>query len=384
MSRAADGPLSVCLLSDVAPPSVGGAQTVLDELARRLAVAGHRPLVVAPRPRGHADDRHRGYPVARHRRPWSKRVAVRLLLPRLLLLHRRHRFDVIHCHAAYPQAYVARTFRRLCGVPYVVRPHGADVLPGDAIRSSPRLERRMRAALVAADTVIAQGESLRGVILGLGVPPARIVTINNGVDAAAFAAAPPFDHPRPYGLAMGSLVPHKGLDLLVRAWAADAAPGLDLLVAGDGPDRRPLERLAAECGLAGRIRFLGTVHGSGKTSVLRSAAVFVCPSRREPFSNAILEALAAGLPVVATAVGGNLELVEHETNGLLCEPDSPAALAAAVRRVATDAMLRQRLAEGASAGIRRRDWGEVVDRYLSVYRAATRGVTRPARGADPR
>lgn len=372
--------LSICLFSDVALPTVGGAQAVLDELARRLAAAGHRPVVVAARPRQPWDDGPLGYPVVRIRRPWSKRFAVRLALPRLLLLHRRHRFDVVHCHAAYPQAYVARTLRRLCGVPYVVRPHGADVLPGDPIRASPRLERRMRAALVAADAVIAQGESLREVIAALGVAPARLVTINNGVDVAAFAAATPFDHPRPYALGMGSLVPHKGFDLIVRAWAAAAAPSLDLLVAGDGPERAALERLAGELGLAGRVRFLGPVLGRDKVSLLRSAAFFVCPSRREPYSNAILEAMAAGLPVVATAVGGNPEIVRHEVSGLVCEPESPAALAAAAGRIAADPALRDRLAAGAVGVAREHDWPDVVDRYVAIYRR----VIEAARPPGPR
>lgn len=377
MSRRPSATLSICLFSDVALPTVGGAQAVLDELARRLAAAGHRPVVVTARPRQPWDDGPLGYPVVRTRRAWSKRFAVRLALPRLMLLHRRHRFDVVHCHAAYPQAYVARTLRRLCGVPYVVRPHGADVLPGDPIRASPRLERRMRGALVAADAVIAQGESLREVIAGLGVPPARLVTINNGVDVAAFAAAPPFDHPRPYAIGMGSLVPHKGFDLLLRAWAAAAGPSLDLVVAGDGPERGALERLAGQLGLAGRVWFPGMVRGRDKVSLLRSAAFFVCPSRREPYSNAILEAMAAGLPVVATAVGGNPEIVRHEVSGLVCAPESPAALATAAGRLGADAALRDRLASGAIDLVRGHDWPGVVDRYVGVYRRVIAAVTRP-------
>jgi glycosyltransferase involved in cell wall biosynthesis len=360
--------LSVCLFSDVSLPALGGAQTVLDCLARRLVAAGHRAVVVAPRPREPWDDARLGYPVVRHRRPFSKRVGTRLLLPRLLALHRRERFDLVHCHAAYPQAHVAATLRRLSGVPFVVRPHGCDVLPGEAIRRSPRLEARMKAALAAADLVIAQGEFLRGVIAEAGVTAERIRVVNNGVDVSEFRAAEPWPHPRPYLLGVGSLVPHKGFDLLLRAYALLPADRPDLLIAGDGPERERLGDLARRLGIDRQVHLLGPVTGGRKVSLYRSATCFVCPSRREPFANVLLEALAAGLPAVATDVGGNREIVRDGENGLLCQPESPADLAAALDRLVADASLATHLRRGAATTIRRFDWPAVADRYIDLYR----------------
>lgn len=364
----APAPLSVCLLSDVAPPALGGAQTVLDCLARRLLAAGHRAVVVAPQPREPWDDARLGYPVVRHRRPWSKRLGTRFLLPRLLALHRRERFDLVHCHAAYPQAHVAATLRRLTGLPFVVRPHGCDILPGEVIRRSPRLERRMKRALAAADLVVAQGEFLRGVIAEAGVPAARIRVINNGVDVAAFGAADPYPHPRPYLLGMGSLVPHKGFDLLLRGHALLPADRPDLLIAGEGPEREGLLALARDLGIERQVHLVGPVTGDRKVSLFRSAVCFVCPSRREPFANVLLEALASGLPAVATDVGGNREIVRAGENGLLCDPDSPPALAAAVGRLLADAALATTFRAGAARLIARFDWDAVADRYIDLYR----------------
>lgn len=371
--------LSICLFTDVCLPTLGGAQTVLDQLCRQLMQLGHGPVVVAPPAREPFDDRQLGYPVVRHRRQWSKRFAVRAVLPRLLALHARHRFDVVHCHAAYPQAYVALTLRQLTGLRYVVRPHGADVLPDEAIRRVPRLAARMSRALTAADAVVAQGESLRDVIRGIGVAAERIVTINNGVDVAAFATAEPFPHPRRYILGVGSLARHKGFDLLVDAYAQLRDPAVDLLIAGDGSESAALAAQITDLGLCDRVRLLGPVTGDRKVSLYRSAEFFVCPSRREPFANVILEALASGLPIVATDVGGNRELVQPEMNGLLCEPESPAALATAMQRLLDEPAITARLRTAAVASIIDHDWPQVVARYLDVYRM----VVGSARHSQP-
>lgn len=359
--------LSICLFTDVCLPTLGGAQTVLDQLCRQIVRLGHRPVVVAPPAREPFDDRQLGYPVIRHRRQWSKRFAVRAILPRLLALHARHHFDIVHCHAAYPQAYVALTLRQLTGIPYVVRPHGADVLPDDAIRRVPRLAHRMTRALTAADAVIAQGDALRDVILGIGVAADRIVTINNGVDVAAFATAEPFPHPRRYILGLGSLVPHKGFDLLVDAYARLRDPAVDLLIAGDGGESAALEAQIERLRLRDRVRLLGPVTGDRKVSLYRSAAFFTCPSRREPFANVILEALASGLPVVATDVGGNRELVHSEVNGLLCQPESPISLATAMQRLLDEPAITARLRAAALPSIVDHDWPQVAARYVDAY-----------------
>jgi glycosyltransferase involved in cell wall biosynthesis len=369
--------LSICLHTDVCLPTLGGAQTVLDQLCRQLVRLGHRPVVVAPPAREPFDDRQFGYPVVRHRRQWSKRFGVRAILPRLLALHARHHFDVVHCHAAYPQAYVATTLRQLTGVPYVVRPHGADVLPDEAIRRTPRLAHRMTRALTAADAIIAQGEALRDVIHGLGVAADRIVTINNGVDVTAFATAEPFSHPRRYLLGLGSLVRHKGFDLLIDAYARLRDPAVDLLIAGDGGESAALEAQVERLGLRDRVRLLGPVTGDRKVSLYRSAELFVCPSRREPFANVILEALASGLPVVAADVGGNPELVTPEVNGLLCRPESPTAIAAAIQQLLDEPAVTRRLRAAAPQSIAGHDWPRVAMRYVETYRAVVATARRP-------
>src|SRR5690606_21825721 len=168
-------------------------------------------------------------------------------------------------------AYVGATFRRLFGVPFVVRPHGSDILPGERIRQHARLERRLRRGLASADAVIAQGTFLAGIIRDLGVDGERIRVIYNGVALEELRSAPPFDAPRPYVLGIGNLSRRKGFDVLLRAWARCDSREHDLVIAGDGRERFALEALARELEIADRVRFLGHVEGQRKASLYRSA-----------------------------------------------------------------------------------------------------------------
>jgi glycosyltransferase involved in cell wall biosynthesis len=162
----------------------------------------------------------------------------------------------------------------------------------------------------------------------------RTTVIHNGVDLARFDA--PTGHVyRPPGrrvlVAVARLDPIKGLDVLVTAFReiASARPDVDLWIVGDGPARAALEGQIAELRLSSRVSLLGA--RSDVADLLRSADVFVSSSLSECLPNAVLEAMAAGCPVVATAVGGVPEIVDART-GILVPPGSSADLAAAVLR----------------------------------------------------
>jgi glycosyltransferase involved in cell wall biosynthesis len=357
----------ICLYTDTFFPLVGGAEMVLHNLATRLTADGQPVVMLAPYIRRRDNRVDASYPIYRYAKPTSKRFGARQILVHLTWLYWRHRFQVLHCHSGYPSAYVGATFKRLFGIPLVVRPHGCDVLPGDRIRQHPRLERRLRRALAAADAVVAQGHYLKEVILELGVEEKRIHMIHNGVDVTAFASGTPFPHPRPYILSVGKLKPHKGFDILLRAYARLPHPPVDLLIAGRGR-LQELQELAQQLGLGQRVRFVGFVEGQEKINLYHSAAFFVCPSRREPFANVILEALAAGVPVVASAVGGNPELVHHGQHGLLFPAEDDKALADTLHHLIEAPALLARLRANIPTFIRQFDWPVIAARYLELYR----------------
>ncbi len=192
-----------------------------------------------------------------------------------------------------------------------------------------------------------------------GLAPERIVVFTNGFDLGRFRPAgdraekEKLRHTweiEPEDVLMGTasrLVSQKGLDVLIKAMAHMADKGMDarLVIAGEGELRKHLEDLAVESGVPGRVRFMGRV--DDMPSFLKMLDVFLFASRSEGRSNAIGEALAAGLPVIATDIPGNNELIEHERNGLLVPPGDSLAVADGVERLVNDGALQEQLAADA-------------------------------------
>jgi glycosyltransferase involved in cell wall biosynthesis len=149
----------------------------------------------------------------------------------------------------------------------------------------------------------------------------------------------------------GRLSVQKSVDVALRALTQ--LEGLSLVLAGDGPDAEKLRRLAADLGLDGRARFLGAQPRDVVFELLRAADAVVLSSSWENFPHVVVEALAVGTPVVATATGGVTEIVRDGENGLLVPPGDPEALAGSIRRLFDDDALRARLAERAPASVER-------------------------------
>ncbi len=349
-------------------PTLGGAERVLDGLARSLDDRGHPVTVLAPHVRGERALPPAPYRLVRYRRPTSKRFGIRQLVVRLLWEHWRRPADVLHCHGAYPPGFVGLAFRRLTGVPVVVRPHGSDILPGEWIRRHARLEPRVARVMREADAVIAQGQELAREAEALGAPAGRIRIIGNAVEIPVGARRAPAEPP--LLVAMGSLSPKKGFDLLVQALPAvrAAVSGVRLILAGEGPERGRLRAQALELGVESAVELPGQVVGAAKAELFSQAALAVVPSRREPFSNLLLELLAAGCPVVATAVGGTPEILGDPPAGILVPPEDPDRLAQAVTDLLRDPGRRKDLGDMARARAAAFGWPRMVDGYLGVYR----------------
>jgi 2-deoxystreptamine N-acetyl-D-glucosaminyltransferase/2-deoxystreptamine glucosyltransferase len=146
----------------------------------------------------------------------------------------------------------------------------------------------------------------------------------------------------------------------------------DLVVVGDGPERGRVEALAAGCGRAGRVRLAGFVAHDAVPAVLASLDVLVLPSVYEEMGSVLTEAMASGLPVVASAVGGIPEVVRDGETGLLVPPLDVAALAEVLDRLAADPGLRARLAEGARTHARDYAWPRLAGEVAALYRRVAR------------
>jgi glycosyltransferase involved in cell wall biosynthesis len=223
----------------------------------------------------------------------------------------------------------------------------------------------------------------------IGFPLDRIQTIRNGVELSRFAGHMGREDARhalglpaevPVVGAVGRLVPVKDHVGLVEATALLGRDGLRPIVAiaGDGPLRADIETRAAALGVQGQVRLLG--HRQDIDTVFTALDVFVLPSRSEGLSNTILEAMAAGLPVVATHVGGADEMVVDGATGLLVPPASPQALAAALRRLLLDPALRTTMGHAGRARVEKDfDLAETVRQYEGLYTdlARERGLPMP-------
>jgi glycosyltransferase involved in cell wall biosynthesis len=224
-----------------------------------------------------------------------------------------------------------------------------------------------RQAYRAATKVVANSPAARAILEREGVATESIAVIPNGVDCAAFPARRA-RRPIRTVLTVANLRPEKSHETLISAAAALAGdlPELRFRIAGDGPRRAALEALVRDRGLTSRVEFLG--HREDIPSLLADADVFVLPSRSEAFPNSAIEAMAAGLPVVASATGGLVDLVDHARTGLLVPPGDSARLALALRRLAADPARAAAMGEAGRDDVRQRySFERMVDGFQSLY-----------------
>ncbi|PYM76606.1 MAG: sugar transferase [Candidatus Rokuibacteriota bacterium] len=291
---------------------------------------------------------------------------------RLVGLLRRLRPDVVHTRNW--SAFDGIMAGRLAGVGRIAHgEHGREFADPHGRNRRRKILRRLLAPLVDSFTTVSD-DLRRWLIEDVRIRAAKVVRIHNGVDTARYSPGDRAEGRAALGIPSGGTVvgtvgrlnPVKGHVTLIRAFARLATADAVLVVAGDGPCRDELHQCAKTLGLGDRVRFLGERHDVPR--VLRAMDVFVLPSIAEGISNTTLEAMATGLPVVATRVGGNAELVVHGTTGRLVPAENPEALAEGIAEYVSDPI--RRLDHGARARARAVDvFGLDVmrDTYASLY-----------------
>jgi glycosyltransferase involved in cell wall biosynthesis len=230
---------------------------------------------------------------------------------------------------------------------------------------------------LACDRVVATCRDEAAELTRMGIPPHKIGIVPCGVDPDRFTPKGPAAPRGPYPhrlLQLGRLVPRKGVAVAVAALAR--LPGTELVVVGgppadrldDDPEVRRLRGIARDAGVADRVRFTGAVPSEEVPPLLRSADVVVCPADYEPFGIVPLEAMACGVPVVASAVGGQLDTVADPGTGRLVPPRDPEALACAVAGLLADPVAREACgAAGRRRVLGRYGWGRVAAATEAAY-----------------
>ncbi|WP_211361719.1 glycosyltransferase family 4 protein [Pseudonocardia cypriaca] len=274
--------------------------------------------------------------------------------------------DLVHLHMASYGSFARKAglfwLAWALRVPAVVHLHGAEFHLFHAGLPRP-LRAVVRATLTRAAVVVALGDRWARE-LALIAPAARVVPVPNAVPVPVAAARPP-DAP-PHAVFLGEIGERKGAFVLIEAWAR-LAPGTRLTLAGDGAVERA-RRVVAEHGLEGSVQVRSWLPPDQVGELLAGADVLVLPSRNEGQPMAVLEAMAHGLCVVASEVGGIPELVDDGRTGLLVPPDDVEALAAALRKVLADAGLRAALGAAArERALREFDVDVVWRRIDAIY-----------------
>ena len=358
----------------------GGAERLVTTLTIRLDRSRFRPIVCISRTMEGSspliDDLDAaGVPILRLRRTSPR--AVRAWWPLAKFL-RRERVDILHSHMFGSNVWGA-AFATLARVPVFVAHEQGFTFEGKRLR--PFLDRELIAR--AADAmIVVSGEDERTMINVGGIRPEKVRLVRNGVvppapsggDVRAELGIPPDAE------VVGSVAvlrPEKALDVLIDAAAllATEFPRLRLLIAGAGPDEDRLRAIVRDRGLDGTVMLLGLRRDVA--DVLSALDVVALSSDREGTPLAVMEAMAAAKPIVATRVGGLPDLVEDGVHGVLVPRRDPRALADAVARLLRDERLRTELGRRAQERQRREfDIGVTVQRVESLYEelvAAQRG-----------
>lgn len=369
------------------------------ETIRRLAARGHRVEILAPAWRGLASHHvdgiavHRfryapasleiltgeeGAPARIARRPWLQLLAVPYILFGALATLRHARrlcADVLHVHWPFPHGLMALPTRLFRGIPLLPNFHGAELLMSERKRwVRPLLRLVMRFSPFA----VTNSSFTAGRVATLGPLPVRVIPYGTAQGAGLAGTRLPSPGARFRALFVGRHIERKGIEHLIDAFALLPSDRFELVIAGEGDQTEALRARAAKVP-GGHIRFAGRLPTEQLKEEYAAAHAFVLPAvvdsrgDTEGLGVVLVEAAEYGLPLVASAVGGIVDVVEDDVTGIAVPPADPQALAAALRRIAEDPALATRLAENARAHVRALfDWDGIIDRLERAFEDAAR------------
>jgi len=387
--------LRVLIVTGTFLPTVGGLEVATHRLAERLIQRGVGVSLVTSRrdPERPAEEVLAGrLRVFRLKQEETPLVGTALHMLRLaaFLWRRRKEYDVVHSCFIDPSTLVSAVLRRLTGRPTICRLSGA-AQTGDVRR----LEKAFLAslwkwALRAIDRFVVLSEEMAEELSRAGFESAPMCRIPNGVDTDYFRPASVSEKAEarqrlgcadrgPVIAYVGRLSPEKGPADLLRALrpVLQGEPNALVMLVGDGPLAESLREQVQEYGVAENVRFLGNVQDV--RTHLWAADLFVLPSRAEGMSNAALEAMACGLPCIATSVSGTPELFGDNEAGIVVPSGQPQRLSEAVLQLWRSPEEASRLGAAAAAKVRSSySLDAVVERYLELYRECLGERTLPS------
>lgn len=396
MAAARAGSPRVCLLTPSYHPIVGGGESHARLLSAAMNAAGAEVFVLTEHrlPQTPRAEHFEGVDIYRTGPSNFKRMGKYLMMPSAAwkLFTLRKRYDSIYVCGLRTLGVVGVVMGRLLGKPVVLRSESCTELSGDyALQGRTGLSHAIVKAVIAtrnavlrrADRFLAISRVIKDEFLGQGVAEPKISWITNGVDMDRFQPASADERDRlrrQLGwsdqrilIYTGKLNRGKGLELLLRSWKALAADYADahLVLLGGGANQHlsceaELRAFVAEHQLEQRVTFTGNVNNVPE--YLQAADLFVFPSESEALGLSLVEAMACGLPTVATAVGGILDVIDQENVGLLFPVRDEAAFTAQVRRLLDDPALARRIAQAGQASATKRFCiREIAQQHMALF-----------------
>lgn len=369
------------LITNIFPPAIGGPATFIDLLAHKLVEKGHQVSVVCSR-EGQVVAPQRPFKVTRVdlAKRYSYEIKMRLVLLRELMSHSHILVNGLESYT-FPLLKLLnkKAILKVVGdsVWERARNLGLTNLDIDEFQKidiskeaylAPIAAGR-RAQLASAKRVVTPSEYLKQLVIGWGVGPEKVAVISNAVDISGEDTAIQVPK-RTYPLRLifvGRLTNWKGLETALLALAK--TPNVELVVCGDGPELPLMVGLAKQVGVSERVKFLGRVSRPTVLAWLRSSDVAVLPSLYEGLSHSLLDALALGLPVIASRCGGNTELVQDGASGFLVPSQDPGAIASALSKLRDDAPLRHNMSLAAKALSSRYSLEGMINSYVELLGA---------------
>ncbi len=372
--------MRLLIINSEYPPIGGGAGNASANLARSLAEIGHDVLVLTARfsdlPRVEKRDG-----VTIHRIPALRRKQERsgaleqaafILSASLWILGRARQIrpNATLAFFGMPSGAVAWLLKKFYRIPYVVSLRGGDVpgfRPYDFKTYHKLIGPFLHIIWHGASAVIANSKGLRDLALAFD-SNIEIPIIPNGVDSSRYAVEDREWSP-PRILSVGRVVHQKGLDLGLRALAQLKDLDWEWYIVGDGPQTTSLKSLARELGISERVMFPGWQSHQDLLKWYHQANLFLFPSRHEGMPNAVLEAMASGLPVIATRIAGNEELVVEGETGFLVQTENVDELREALRKALTHSSLREKM--GAASRLRVEQnytWQKAAEQYQTLLK----------------
>ena len=367
--------MKIAVLVPLFPPMwLGGTEIATWNIARHLTERRHDVHVVTLLDRGlpkeSVEDGFHIHRIALGKVRWLEAVWFWL---RMFWLLRRMNPDVVHIQSINPFAIPAVLARKFLRKPYVVCGRGSDVyLPWRRFRFKKPISSLL---LKNASIVIALTEDMRRAMRK--ICDRDIIVVPNGIDLEQFEnlsrkrarSELQIEEQEKVILFVGKLLPVKGVQYLIQAMdiirrrEADAR----LLLVGDGDQRDCLRSLVKQLNLGKHVTFVGWVSNEKVPKYMAASDVFVLPSLSEGFALVILEAMASGLPIVATRVGGLPDIVKERRNGFLVEPRSPMEIAEKILLLSADGELRRRFSRNNKRKVKAYSWPAVVTRIEEIY-----------------